>query len=75
MTKKIILAVALAAAVAAVAAPSFAELFHNHRMEPVQGQFTCHACQGTGRSYGPGGVGTGSTKCYLCKGSGFYGGY
>ena len=30
MTKKIILAVALAAAVAAVAAPSFAEIFHNH---------------------------------------------
>lgn len=75
MTKKIILAVALAAAVAAVAAPSFAEIFHNHRMEPVQGNFTCFFCKGTGRCSGPGGPGTGNMKCTFCKGTGFQGGY
>ncbi len=75
MTKKIILAVALAAAVAAVAAPSFAEIFHNHRMEPVQGNFTCSYCNGTGRNPGPGGLGTGNMKCTYCNGTGFRGGY
>lgn len=73
MTKKIILAVALAAAVAAVAAPSFAEMFHNHRMEPAQGNTVCFFCKGSGRSGSP--QAPTPFKCQYCNGTGFQGSY
>lgn len=73
MKKKIILALVLAA-VAAVAVPSFANL-HSHKIEAKEGNYTCNAYDGTGRSAGPGGKGTGNMKCWQCKGSGFVGGY
>ena len=72
MKKKIILALALAAAIAAVAVPSLAG-FHSH--EPQEGNFVCNYCNGTGRSYGPQGKGTGAFKCTFCNGTGFKGGY
>lgn len=75
MKKKIILALALlAAVVATVAAPSFAALFTSHGPE-THGSFVCNFCKGTGRSYGPQGPGTGPFKCTFCKGTGFQGGY
>lgn len=73
MTKKILIALALLAAVVAmVAAPSFAS-FHSH--EIIHGNYVCNSCKGTGRSYGSGGPGTGTMKCWQCKGTGFIGGY
>lgn len=74
MTKKLILALALAAAVAAVAVPAFASFFHSH--EPgTQGNFVCSFCNGTGRSSGPNGKGTGPFKCTFCNGTGWKGSY
>ena len=74
MIKKSILALALAAAVAAVAVPSFAS-FHSHGMDTKEGNFVCNNCDGTGRSYGPQGKGTGNSKCIFCNGTGFKGSY
>lgn len=73
MSKKIILALALAAAVAAVAVPSFASLF-THEETQGNGRVCIH-CDGTGRSYGPQGKGTGPFRCQMCNGTGFNGGY
>ncbi|MBQ9344795.1 MAG: hypothetical protein IJT88_06240 [Kiritimatiellae bacterium] len=73
MIKKLVIALALAASVVAIAAPTFAAL-HSHK-EDTQGNYVCNACNGTGRSYGSGGKGTGNYKCWQCKGTGFIGGY
>lgn len=74
MKKKIILALALLAAiVSTLALPALAS-FHSH--EVVQGNVICNSCRGTGRSYGyPGGPGTGQTKCWMCQGTGWVGSY
>ena len=69
MKKKIILALGLAAAVAAIAVPALAG-FHSH--EPREGNgVVCRLCNGTGRSSG----GTGPFQCSWCKGTGFNSGY
>lgn len=73
MIKKLVIALALAASVVAIAAPTFAAL-HSHK-EDTHGNFVCTACDGTGRSYGSGGKGTGPFKCTACNGTGFRGGY
>lgn len=74
MAKKIIIALALIASVAAVAVPSFAALFHSHDPN-AQGNSVCVFCNGTGRSFGPQGKGTGPFKCGVCNGTGFRGSY
>ncbi len=68
MTKKIILALALAAAIAAIAVPSFAD-FHSHA-EETQGNYTCNMCKGTGRAGG-----TSNIRCIFCNGTGWNGSY
>lgn len=68
MKKKIILALGLAAAIAAVAVPAFAG-FHSHA-EETQGNYTCYMCKGTGRAGG-----TGNTRCIFCNGTGWRGSY
>lgn len=71
MKKKIILALALlAAVVATVAAPSFAALFTSHGPE-THGSFVCYKCQGTGIVQ----AGCIKVRCNTCGGSGFQGGY
>lgn len=72
MIKKLVIALALAASVVAIAAPTFAS--HSHG-PTIQGDRVCSACDGTGRSWGSGGKGTGNYKCWQCKGTGFIGGY
>ena len=72
MKKGVILAIV---AVAAAAAPALAGAFHNHRHEQGVNNTVCIQCGGTGRSWGPGGKGTGMFRCNACKGSGFYGSY
>ena len=73
MIKKLVIALALAASVVAVAAPTFAA-FHSHK-EDTHGNFVCNGCNGTGRSWGAQGKGTGYNKCSWCNGTGFKGGY
>lgn len=69
MIKKLVIALALAASVVAVAAPTFAA-FHSHK-EDTHGNFVCSWCKGTGRNNG----GTGNQRCGLCNGTGFRGSY
>lgn len=65
MTKKIILALALATAIAAIAVPSFAS-WNAHEQKEHNGT-TCIFCKGTGRSSG----GQGPYKCQQCGGTGW----
>lgn len=64
MTKKIILALALAASVVAIALPSFA--LHSHDVN-VERNIACRNCNGTGLYHG--------FRCSWCKGTGFKGSY
>lgn len=75
MKKKIAVIAIAAIAVAAVVAPSLANWDMDGRHAPKQKNIVCPQCDGTGRSWGPGGKGTGSSKCWNCKGSGWWGGY
>lgn len=68
MTKKIIIALVLAVAVAAIALPSFAS--HSHEANK-EGNIMCSLCKGTGLSNG----GQGPFRCNWCNGTGFRGGY
>lgn len=69
MKKKIILALALlAAVVSTLALPALAS-FHSH--EAVEGNTVCTLCQGTGLSNG----GRGPFRCHWCNGTGFKGSY
>lgn len=73
--KSVVLAsVAIAIGMATLTASALAVHSHRHEQGSVDNH-VCIACNGTGRSYGPNGKGTGNFKCTSCKGTGFYGSY
>lgn len=73
--KSIVLAsVAIAIGMATLTASALAAHSHRHEQGSVD-NFVCNFCNGTGRSNGPNGKGTGPFKCFACKGTGWNGSY
>ena len=74
MKSIVLVSIAIAIGMATLATSALAAHSHQHEQGSVD-NVVCAACDGTGRSWGPNGKGTGNFKCNQCKGTGWFGSY